>query len=95
MSTSPRFHGEVTPLFLYLSEMDVTSGISKYNAGGIKYKSGYWDRPKPGPEWEQEHLEHGLETNSRINAFTPHPCVADNCDKSGCRFSSHARGYMN
>jgi cellulase len=91
---------------LYLSEMDATGGRNQYNTGGANYGSGYCDAQCPVQNWNNGTLNTArqgsccnemdiLEANSRANAFTPHPCVGDNCDKNGCGFNPYAQGYKN
>ncbi|KAH6849609.1 concanavalin A-like lectin/glucanase domain-containing protein [Chaetomium sp. MPI-CAGE-AT-0009] len=88
---------------LYFSEMDKTGGRNEYNTAGAKYGSGYCDAQCPIQTWNNGTLNTAqkgsccnemdiLEANSRANAFTPHPCIGDNCDKAGCGFNPYARG---
>ncbi|KAL2018063.1 hypothetical protein VTK56DRAFT_1295 [Thermocarpiscus australiensis] len=89
---------------LYLSEMDATGGRNQYNTGGANYGSGYCDAQCPVQTWTNGTLNTNhqgyccnemdiLEANSRANAFTPHPCANNNCDKSGCGYNPYAHGY--
>jgi cellulase len=89
---------------LYLSEMDASGGRNQYNTGGANYGSGYCDAQCPVMTWKNGTLNTDgsgyccnemdiLEANSRANAFTPHPCTATDCDKSGCGFNPYAQGY--
>ncbi|KAL2135486.1 hypothetical protein VTI74DRAFT_8345 [Chaetomium olivicolor] len=91
---------------LYLSEMDATGGRNQYNTGGANYGSGYCDAQCPVQTWYNGTLNTNrqgsccnemdiLEANSKANALTPHPCVGNNCDKSGCGFNPYALGYHN
>jgi cellulase len=91
---------------LYLSEMDATGGRNEYNKGGANYGSGYCDAQCPVQNWNNGTLNTArrgsccnemdiLEANARANAFTPHPCIGDNCDKGGCGFNPYALGYKN
>ncbi|KAL2188184.1 glycoside hydrolase family 7 protein [Thermothelomyces heterothallicus CBS 203.75] len=91
---------------LYLSEMDATGGRNEYNTGGAEYGSGYCDAQCPVQNWNNGTLNTGrvgsccnemdiLEANSKAEAFTPHPCIGNSCDKSGCGFNAYARGYHN
>ncbi|KAH6635995.1 concanavalin A-like lectin/glucanase domain-containing protein [Chaetomium tenue] len=91
---------------LYFSEMDKTGGRNEHNTGGAKYGSGYCDAQCPVQTWNNGTLNTShqgsccnemdiLEANSKAEAFTPHPCVGDNCDKGGCGFNSYARGNKN
>ena len=88
---------------LYFSEMDATGGRNEHNTGGANYGSGYCDAQCPVQTWNNGTLNTAhqgsccnemdiLEANSRANAFTPHPCMGDNCDKAGCGFNPYARG---
>ncbi|KAJ9148532.1 Glucanase [Pleurostoma richardsiae] len=89
---------------LYLSEMDATGGRTEYNTGGAAYGSGYCDAQCPVQTWRNGTLNTAgqgfccnemdiLESNSRANAFTPHPCGTSECDRSGCGFNPYAQGY--
>ncbi|KAF7717774.1 Endo-1,4-beta-D-glucanase [Penicillium ucsense] len=91
---------------LYLSEMSGSGGRNEYNKGGAAYGSGYCDAQCPSELWKNGTLVPGgspyccnemdiLEGNSRANAYTPHPCSADNCDKGGCGFNPYAQGKTN
>ncbi|KAL2163999.1 hypothetical protein VTH06DRAFT_3213 [Thermothelomyces fergusii] len=91
---------------LYLSEMEATGWRGPYNTGGAEYGAGYCDAQCPVQNWNNGTVNTGragsccnemdiLESNSRAEAFTPHPCIGDSCDKAGCGFNSYARGYRN
>ncbi|KAI0391992.1 carbohydrate-binding module family 1 protein [Xylariaceae sp. FL0594] len=91
---------------LYLGEMDKTGGRNQYNTGGAGYGSGYCDAQCPVQNWKNGTLNTKgegyccnemdiLEANSRANAFTPHPCNSDDCDRGGCGLNPYAKGYKN
>ncbi|KAI0486555.1 putative endoglucanase [Xylaria cf. heliscus] len=91
---------------LYLGEMDKTGGRNQYNTGGANFGSGYCDAQCPVQTWKNGTLNTNgsgyccnemdiLEANSRANAFTPHPCSATDCDKSGCGLNPYAQGHTN
>ncbi|EPS36457.1 hypothetical protein H072_10007 [Dactylellina haptotyla CBS 200.50] len=90
---------------LYLSEMSATGGRNTNNPGGANYGSGYCDAQCPYETWRNGTIDSAgpfccnemdiLEANSRANAFTPHPCTTNDCDKGGCGFNPYASGYHN
>lgn len=91
---------------LYFSEMEADGGKSDNSQGGAAYGSGYCDAQCPTPAWRNgapNTARQGfccsemdiLEANSRANAFTPHPCSNNNCDKSGCGYNPYASGQRN
>ncbi|KAF3939245.1 Exoglucanase [Dactylella cylindrospora] len=90
---------------LYFSEMSASGGRNQYNPGGADYGSGYCDAQCPQQTWKNGTIDNAgayccnemdiLEANSRANAFTPHPCTTNDCDKSGCGFNPYASGYHN
>ncbi|KAH6624145.1 concanavalin A-like lectin/glucanase domain-containing protein [Chaetomium sp. MPI-SDFR-AT-0129] len=88
---------------LYLSEMDLTGGRSASSPGGAAYGGAYCDAQCPVQNWNNGTLNTDkvgsccnemdiLEANSFAEAFTPHPCIDDSCDKGGCGFNSYAKG---
>lgn len=91
---------------LYFSEMEADGGQSDNSKGGAAYGSGYCDAQCPALAWRNgvpNSARQGfccnemdiLEANSRANAFTPHPCTNNNCDKSGCGYNPYASGKRN
>lgn len=91
---------------LYLSQMDATGGRTSNNPGGAQYGSGYCDAQCPVQTWINGTLNTNnagyccdemdlWEANSEANAFTPHPCLNNNCDKGGCGFNPYANGNQN
>jgi cellulase len=91
---------------LYFSEMEADGGRSDTNKGGAAYGSGYCDAQCPSLPWRNgvpNTARQGfccpemdiLEANARANAFTPHPCNGNNCDKSGCGYNPYSQGKRN
>jgi cellulase len=90
----------------YLSQMAPSGGRNQYQTGGANYGGGYCDAQCPVQTWTNGTLNTNgqgyccqemdiLEGNSQANAFTPHPCQGNNCDKGGCGFNPYAQGYTN
>jgi len=77
----------------YLSEMtaDGSKNPGQFNSGGAALGNGYCDAQCQGYCCGEMDI---LEANSRANAFTPHPCGANDCDKSGCGFNPYAAGHQ-
>ncbi|KAF3916733.1 Exoglucanase [Dactylellina cionopaga] len=90
---------------LYFSEMSATGGRNANNPGGANYGAGYCDAQCPYETFRNGTIDSAgpyccnemdiLEANSRANAFTPHPCTTNDCDKSGCGFNPYASGFHN
>ncbi|KAF3916422.1 Exoglucanase [Orbilia brochopaga] len=90
---------------LYFSEMSGTGGRTASAPAGANYGAGYCDAQCPSQAWRNGTIDSAgpyccnemdiLEANSRANAFTPHPCTTNDCDKSGCGFNPYASGYHN
>ncbi|KAF3107521.1 hypothetical protein TWF102_006909 [Orbilia oligospora] len=90
---------------LYLAEMMANGGKSTYTPGGANYGGAYCDAQCPHQDWKNGNLDAAgpsccsemdiFEANSQAVAFTPHPCVGNSCDKSGCGFNPYAAGHPN
>jgi len=86
--------------------MEAAGGKSDNNKGGAGFGSGYCDAQCPALPWRNG-VPNGarqgfccnemdiLEANSRANAFTPHACQGNNCDKSGCGYNPYSSGKRN
>ncbi|KAI2616066.1 glycoside hydrolase family 7 protein [Hypoxylon sp. NC1633] len=74
---------------LYLVEMDVNGGGA---AGGAAAGQGYCDAQCPAGNCCNE--MDVLEANARATVMTPHPCIGNSCDSSGCGYNPYANGQQ-
>ncbi|TVY82061.1 Endoglucanase 7a [Lachnellula suecica] len=69
----------------YLSSMAADGGAT----GGAAAGKGYCDAQCQGYCCNEMDI---LEANSMATAMTPHPCIGNTCDSSGCGFNPYASG---